>query len=302
MLAVNVRWPAVFHSVLGSSPVSALMQVSASTTYSLAAVLAWGTSDFLGGFFTRRINAFLFTAIVNCGGLTMMLAIAWATHAPLPSLHSAAWALAGGISGGASLALFYRALASGRMGLAAPVAAVLSAIIPTIFSLLTEGLPGMVRVIGFVLAVIGLWLITRPEHGSSPEGIGLAIIAGIGFAGFYLGVRQAGSASIVWIAVLTRVGGLLMTAPIALAQRKFSELNAANTVWGLLVGCLDSAGTMVFAIASQSGRLDEAVVISSLYPAITVLLASVVLKERFARWRLVGVLAALAAVPMIAGK
>src|SRR5262249_51096496 len=163
------------------------------------------------------------------------------------------------------------------------VAAVLSAAIPTIFSMVTEGMPGTVRIGGFVCAVVGLWLITRPEHGSTPEGIGLAILAGMGFAGFYLGVRQAGNVSIYAIAVLTRVGGLIMTAPVALWQRKFRELSPTNAGWALATGCLDSAGTIVFAIASQTGRLDEAVVISSLYPAITVLLAAFVLKERFTR-------------------
>jgi drug/metabolite transporter (DMT)-like permease len=283
---------------------SAAAPIGPVTAYSLAAVLAWGASDFMGGYFTRRTNAFLFTAIVNCGGLAMTLVMLKASHASWPSARSAAWALVGGLSGGASLAIFYRALASGRMGLAAPVAAVLSAVIPTIFSMITEGLPGGVRIIGFIFAAVGLWLITRPEHGSTPEGIGLAFIAGIGFAGFYLGVRQAGDVSIVCIAMLTRLGGLIMTAPVALWQRKFSdkfsELTVANTTWAVIVGCIDSAGTIVFALASQSGRLDEAVVISSLYPAITVLLAALILKERFTRWRFVGLLAALAAVPLIA--
>ena len=165
---------------------------------------------------------------------------------------------------------------------------------------MTEGLPGTIRIAGFICAAVGLWLITRPEHGSTPEGIGLAFLAGIGFAGFYLGVRQAGDVSIIAIALLTRVGGLIMTAPVALWQHKFGELTVANTAWAVFTGCLDSAGTIVFAIASQSGRLDAAVVISSLYPAITVLLAALILKERFARWRLVGLVAALAAVPLIA--
>src|ERR1700716_4166844 len=98
---------------------SAAPQVS-TAAYGLAAVLAWGTSDFLGGYATRRANAFLFTTVVNLGGLVMVMALASATHAPFPSGRSAAWVLAGGISGGAALALFYRALFSGRMGVTAP--------------------------------------------------------------------------------------------------------------------------------------------------------------------------------------
>jgi drug/metabolite transporter (DMT)-like permease len=274
----------------------------ASAAYGMAAVLAWGTSDFLGGYATRRANAFLFTTVVNIGGLILVGALATASHATLPSERSAAWLLAGGISGGAALAIFYRALSSGRMGLTAPVAAVLGAAIPTVFSMFTEGLPGRIPLLGFVFAATGLWLITRSEDGGTPEGVGLAVLAGIGFAGFYLCIHHAGDGSALWIASLTRAGGLLITALIVLLHRNFRDITPAGLGWGVLTGCIDSLGTMLFVRASQTGRLDEAVVISSLYPAVTVLLARIVLKEHFTRWRFIGLLAALAAVPMIAAQ
>jgi len=285
--------------MLTSSNVSAAPQF-ATAAYGLASCLAWGISDFLGGYATRRANAFLFTVVVNVGGLIMVGALASATHAPFPSARSAAWVLAGGISGGAALAIFYRALSSGRMGLTAPVAAVLGAAIPAVFSMFTEGLPGRLPLLGFVLAALGLWLITRTEDGSKPEGIGLAVLAGIGFASFYLCVRQAGNASPLWIASLTRTGGLIITGLIVLLLGKFRDITPAGLRWGLVTGCIDSMGTILFVCASQTGRLDEAVVISSLYPAVTVLLARIVLKEHFTRWKFVGLLAALAAVPLIA--
>jgi drug/metabolite transporter (DMT)-like permease len=268
--------------------------------YGLAAVLAWGTSDFLGGYATRRANAFLFTTVVNIGGLLLVGSLASATHAVFPSGRSVAWVLAGGICGGAALAIFYRALSSGRMGLTAPVAAVLSAAIPTVFSMLREGMPGRIPLAGFFLAAIGLWLITRAEDGNTPEGIGLALVAGAGFAGFYMCVRQAGVGSAFWIATFTRIGGLLITGTIVLLRKNFSEITVTGVRWGIVTGCVDSLGTILFVRASQTGRLDEAVVISSLYPAVTVLLARIFLKEHFTRWRFVGLLAALAAVPMIA--
>ncbi len=296
----DARRKAPSERMLPSSDMSAAPQF-ATAAYGMAAVLAWGTSDFLGGYATRRANAFLFTTVVNIGGLLLVGTLAVATHAPLPSGRSAAWMLAGGISGGAALAIFYRALSSGRMGLTAPVAAVLSAAIPAVFSMYREGLPGSVPLLGFVLAAIGLWLITRTEAGSTPDGIGFAVLAGIGFASFYLCVRQAGDASPVWIASLTRTGGLIITGLIVLLLGKFRDITPAGVRWGLLTGCIDSVGTIFFVRAIQTGRLDEAVVISSLYPAVTVLLARLFLKEHFTRWRLVGLLAALAAVPMIAG-
>src|SRR5262249_20360860 len=146
---------------------------------SLGAVLVWGTSDFLGGYAARRSNAFAFTTIVHISGMLVMSCVAVAGHLPFPSHTSIAWSLAAGLSGGAGLAIFYRALASGRMGLTAPVAAVLSAAIPTLFGIFTEGLPRAFQIAGFLLAIIGIWLISRPEDGSRPEGIGTAVFAGI---------------------------------------------------------------------------------------------------------------------------
>jgi len=285
--------------VLTSSDMSASPQL-VTAVYGLAAVLAWGTSDFLGGYATRRANAFLFTTVVNIGGLILVVALATASHAQSPTSRGMLWLLAGGASGGGALAIFYRALSTGRMGLTAPVAAVLSAAIPTVFSMFTEGMPGPIPIAGFFFAAVGLWLITRAEDGNTPEGIGLAVVAGIGFAGFYLCVRQAGAGSALWMASFTRFGGLVITGLIVLVQRKFTDITAVGVRWGILTGCVDSLGTILFVRASQTGRLDEAVVISSLYPAVTVLLARMFLNEHFTRWRFVGLLAALAAVPMIA--
>src|SRR5580700_797826 len=99
--------------MLPSSNMSATPQV-ATAVYGMAAVMAWGTSDFLGGYATRRANAFLFTTVVNIGGLLLAGTLVTSTHAAFPSGRSALWVLAGGVSGGAALAIFYRALSSGR--------------------------------------------------------------------------------------------------------------------------------------------------------------------------------------------
>jgi drug/metabolite transporter (DMT)-like permease len=267
--------------------------------YGLAAVSAWGTSDFMGGFFVRRANAFVFTVVFNLGGLILMSTLASANHATFPARHGIVWALAGGVTGGVAVAVFFRALSSGHMGLTAPISAVLGAAIPTLVSIFTEGWPKAISIAGFGLAALGLWLITRVEDGGTIRGIGLAVIAGIGFAGFYLCLRQAGPGSVLWFASFTRTGGLIITAAIVLLGN-LRGIARADMGWAALTGCIDSLGTVFFVLASQTGRLDEAVVISSLYPALTVVLARVILKEHLTRWRMIGLLAALAAVPMIA--
>jgi uncharacterized membrane protein len=270
--------------------------------YSLTAVALWGTSDFLGGVGARRANAFLFTAIVHLSGMVAIGALALITHAPFPATASLLWSLLAGSLGGLSLVFFYRALSRGNMGLVAPVAAVLSAAIPTLITAFAEGFPGTRHVLGFIIAGIGVWLISRNETGAGrPEGIGVAVLAGTGFAGFYLCIHQAGNGSALWVAACSRLASFVITAAIVLVGRRLHALPPPVLTIAMIVGILDISGSLAFIHASQIGRLDAAVVLSSLYPAITVLLARIFLHEHFSRARTVGMVAALAAVPMIAG-
>jgi len=270
--------------------------------YSLTAVGVWGASDFLGGVGARRANAFLFTAIVHISGLVVISTLALMTHAPFPGNSSLVWSLMAGSVGGIALALFYRSLASGNMGLVAPVTAVLGAAIPTIVTACAEGFPGYRHVLGFLLAGIGVWLISRTEAGGGrPEGLGMAVLAGIGFAGFYLCIHHAGNASALWIAACSRSASLLVTGAFVLIGRHLRAVSTPVLGIAVLAGILDITGSSAFIRASQIGRLDDAVVLSSLYPAVTVLLARIFLHEHFSRARTIGMVAALAAVPMIAG-
>jgi drug/metabolite transporter (DMT)-like permease len=270
--------------------------------YSLAAVGVWGASDFLGGIGARRANAFLFTSVAHMGGMVLAGALAVASGAAFPAEASLLWSLAAGAVGGFALALFYRALAGGKMGLVAPVAAVLSAAIPTVFTAFAQGVPGRRHIVGFALAGVGVWLISRTESSNGrPEGLGLAVLAGCGFAGFYVCVHQAGNESALWIAVCSRFASLVVTVAAVILGRNLKAVPRDIAGIAVLAGILDITGSAVFVRAAQLGRLDSAVVLSSLYPAITVVLARIFLHEHFSRARTVGMLAALAAVPMIAG-
>lgn len=270
--------------------------------YSLTAVGVWGASDFLGGVGARRANSFLFTAIVHLSGMIVIGALALVNRAPFPGLVSLAWSLLAGALGGLSLVFFYRALARGNMGLIAPVAAVLSAAIPAAVTAFAQGIPHTRQVLGFILAGIGVWLISRTEGDAErPEGLGVAVLAGIGFAGFYLCTSRAGSSSALWIATCSRSASFLITGAIVLFGRHLRPVPMPVLAIAVVAGILDITGSVVFIRAVQLGRLDVAVVLSSLYPAVTVLLARIFLHEHFSRARTIGMVAALAAVPMIAG-
>ncbi len=317
--------------MLRSSGVFSFTQF-APAVYSVVAVFLWGAADFAGGLGSRRANAFVLTAFSHVCAFALMLVIALSQRGTFPDRASMVWALIAGAVGGFSLALFYSALASGQMGLTAPIAALLGAAIPTMVDIAQEGAPSRWTIAGFGLAILAIWLITRPETageetgeqpsggaspnaeppgiGSSdeepsgqkdsrPAGVGLAALAGVGFAGFYLCIHQA-SGSPAWIATISRIGSFTTTSIAVLATRAPLTLDRPRAALGAAAGFLDIAASALFIFASQHGRLDEAVVITSLYPAMTVLLARVFLKEHFSRWKFVGLLAALAAVPMIA--
>ena len=271
-----------------------------SSAYALATVGCWGVSDFLGGYTARRFQPFLLACLGHLAGVTYVALLALGGHEPLPPMSHSLWAAAGGACGGIGLGVFYGALSQGNMGLAAPVSAVLSAAIPAAFSLFTRGIPRSLTVLGFAFALLGIWLISRPEGGSRAQGFGPALIAGVGFALFYIFMDRAGTGAAFWLATASRGAAFLVTTIIILGGRKFSPTYPAGFGLGILAGCIDVTGTVLFIRAAQTGRLDTAVILSSLYPTITVLLARVLLKEHFTRWRALGVAAALAAVPMIA--
>jgi drug/metabolite transporter (DMT)-like permease len=289
--------------MLPSSRVSSVSQYAPSASAVLA-VFVWGASDFSGGFASKRGNAFVVTAFSHFCAFVLMFSIALPQHGEFPSRTSILWALAAGTIGGFSLAIFYRALAAGQMGLTAPIAALLGAAIPTLADIGMEGAPSRWTIAGFILAIVAIWLITRPEASEAdddtghPRGVATAALAGVGFAGFYLCIHQA-HGSPAWLATISRVGSLASTSIAVLVTRAPLLLQRRSVMFATIAGCLDITGSALFIFANQHGRLDEAVVITSLYPAITVLLARIVLKEHFSRWKFIGLLAALAAVPLI---
>lgn len=291
--------------MLPSSGVGSIAQFGPPASAVLA-VFIWGASDFSGGFASKRGNAFVVTAFSHLCAFVLMFAVTLLERGAFPSRTSILWALAAGSIGGFSLAIFYRALATGQMGLTAPIAALLGAAIPTLADIGMEGAPSRWMVAGFILAIIAIWLITRPEASAAqenddsgrPKGVAMAALAGVGFAGFYICIHQA-HGSPAWLATISRVGSLASTSIAVLATRAPIALPRQSIALASMAGCLDITGSVLFIFASQHGRLDEAVVITSLYPAVTVVLARIVLKEHFSRWKLVGLLAALAAVPLI---
>jgi drug/metabolite transporter (DMT)-like permease len=273
----------------------------AAVGFGLASALSWGAGDFSGGLATKRAPVFGVLAVGHGAGLLLLIVLALVWGEPLPSPTHLGWGLAAGLAGAVGLASLYRALAVGQMGVVAPVSAVLTAALPALFSMLIEGMPGLPKLIGFGLALLGIWLVagSGPAAGGR-DGLGLALLAGCGFGVFFILLHRAGENAVFWPLTAARAGSLGLVLPIALGRRQFlrSDLRLFGVV--LLSGALDVAGNAFFVLAGQAGRLDVAAILSSLYPASTVLLAALLLGERVMRVQVAGIVVALAAIALIA--
>lgn len=276
------------------------MANSAWIGFSLATSAAWGSSNFLGGYASRRASPILLSAISHLSALTCLLVAARTLHTPLLSRHALIWGVLAGLVGGVALAILYGSLSTGRMGLASPVVALLSVGIPTIATIMREGSPGGLRLIGFALAILGTSLIGRTKDKTEKKTLGMAVLAGCGFAAYSLAIKKAGSGSPLWIDGASRLTALFLTAGITLYTGKLRDLHPRAGAWAAIAGLLDVTGSVAFVRASQLGRLDMVVVLSSLYPAVTVLLAISLLEERLTFLKALGVCTALMAIPLIA--
>ena len=270
---------------------------------SLGAAVVWGAGDFAGGIATKRANVFRVVTGAHAFGLLFMLLLAWLTREPIPPSSSLWWGVVAGVTGAFGIAALYKALAIGRMGIVAPVASVITAILPVLVGIRSEGMPDRIQLAGFALALVSIWLVARPDGEiDSHRGLGLAALAGVMFGLFLVAGKQAGHHGVFWPLVAARTAStLLMLTIVAFSPRDARPLRTA-LVPILLSGLLDSGANAMFIAATRHGRLDVAAVLSSLYPASTVILARVLLKERISATQNAGLAGALVSVALISAR
>jgi drug/metabolite transporter (DMT)-like permease len=270
---------------------------------SLLAATSWGGGDFSGGLAAKRASVFRVVAVAHGCGLIATLAMALLTGERIPPAPALWWGAFAGFVGAFGIAALYRALAIGRMGVVAPVAAVVTGVLPVLVGIRTEGMPDLLQFGGFALALISIWLVARPnEQVDSHRGVGLAALAGIAFGLFLIAGKQAGHDGLFWPLVVARsVSTALMMAIVVFLPPDPQPLR--EVLWPMVLsGVLDSAGNALFIAATRHGRLDVAAVLSSLYPASTVILARVLLKEHIAKLQGIGIACAIAAVGLISSR
>lgn len=285
----------------------------------LASAASWGAGDFAGGLASRRVSAVRMVLASQLIGTLALVALGMALGEPPAAPGDVAVAAVAGMAGGIGLLLLYVSLARGKMGVAAPLTAVAAGGIPLLVGMATQGLPGVLQIVGFLLALVAIWVISRSGDGGGrlrPADIVLPLLAGVGFGLFLALIGLVGQdAAFIRPLVAARLSSMALMAVVLVVgwmrggRERTTDDGPQTTVgdrrsfpWALaaLAGLGDTAGNVFFVLSSQLGRLDVAAVLGALYPAVTVLLARLVLGERLSPRQSVGVGLALGAVVMIA--
>jgi len=269
----------------------------------LIGAVAYGLADFVGGFGSRRTSPWSVAFLSQVGGGLVLLAVA-STLDGQPVTADWWWAIAAGVANGLGTAALYRGLSRGRMGVVAPVSGVGAATIPVVVAIALGERPSPVVWAGILLALPGIWLVARePATGPSqgPSGLVDGVLAGLGFGGLFVCLAQIPEeAGFLPLAVNQLFAGAVIVA-IALALRSPWVPRERAALFGIGAGLLAGVATGAFLLATQTGYLSVAAVITSLYPAVTVLLAALVLREHVHRGQAVGLALCAAAVSLVAG-
>jgi drug/metabolite transporter (DMT)-like permease len=321
------------------------------TILALAAAMLYGTADFLGGVASRRASVFAVLALTVPAGAVIMLLVALlgqvpalggllghGGHAGLSALgapasaggwSAAGWAAASGVCGAVGLVAFYAGFASAPISVVAPVAALVSAVLPVGVAIAGGERPAATVIAGGLVCLVAIVLVSaqpadhaQQEHGEDQAGedhvgpargggirpaasgrlraLGYGAAAGVGFGLFFIFLKNAGQSGVLWPVAISRSAGTVVAFVIALATRTRVRFGRGGiTVIALISGAIDAAANVCYVLATRVGLFGLAVVITSLYPGITVLLARLLLGERMRWLQRAGLLVAAVGVVLV---
>jgi len=249
----------------------------------LAAALLYGGSDFAGGLVSRKMGSLP----VNVVGSSVAAVLAWAAllvvGGPGPTVHAAAWGLASGLGGGAGTLLLYRGLARGQMSVVGPVSAVAAAGVPVAAGIAMGERPSVLALAGVLVALPAIVLVAASGslRGMLGSGMTDGLAAGAAFGIMFIGLAQAGKGTGLWPVASEQTGSLLLVLVVAIKSRVPLRPAIRAAGWPALAGASGMIATLLYFYATHFSMLATAAVLVSLYPGVTVLLARVLLHERF---------------------
>lgn len=268
----------------------------------LCSALAYGVSDFYAGLLSRRAHFLTVALVSQVGALaTSLLAVAL-TGPPAPGGGVVGWGALAGSGGAIGTLALYRGLGRGRMSVVGPVSGVGAATLPVLVGVALGERPPPLAAAGVLVALPAVWLVARTPSTGPPAGSGLVdgLVAGAGFGVLFVGLGRAGDGYGIWPVVAAQVAGLVVLAVAGAVVRP--ALAGAGVAGSAAVGALSTAAVVSYLLAVNRGLLTLVAVLSSLYPAVTVVLARVILREHIAALQGAGLaLAALAVVAIVLG-
>jgi drug/metabolite transporter (DMT)-like permease len=322
------------------------------TILALVAAMLYGTADFLGGVASRRASVFAVLALTVPAGAVVMVLVASLGQVPalggfvghgglgapasLGDWSAAGWAAASGVCGSAGLIAFYAGFASAPISVVAPVAALVSAVLPVGVAMAGGERPGGTVIAGGLICLVAIVLVSaQPADRAAAEhdraageqaraaaehdraageraraarvrtsrlrALGYGAAAGAGFGLFFIFLKNAGQSGVLWPVAISRSAGTVVAFGLVLATRTRVRLRRGGiTGIAVLSGALDAAANVCYVLATRAGLFGLAVVITSLYPGMTVLLARVLLGERMRWLQRTGLLLAAAGVVLVA--
>jgi drug/metabolite transporter (DMT)-like permease len=268
----------------------------------LLSAASWGGADFVGGMGSRRAPALLVVISGDFVSLLFLLAICWMMRLAVPAPQALLCAALAGALGALALTIFYRALSMGAMGLTAALTGLLTALVPVLYSIAQNGLPGLLTVLGLATGCAAIWLITRTPSaggaGTPPKALLMGSVAGLGFGAQLILFKMASGGGVLWAMTTSRVAAV---AALLVLLAAMPPKGPWRGFWltGIAAATLDTLGTLLYMRTALLGRLDVAAVICSLYPAGTILLAALVLREWSTKRQMAGMALALGAVMLL---
>lgn len=269
----------------------------------LGASLTWGVADFFGPLKGRSLGALRVLVYVQLGGL-LAIALIVAIRGKGPADAAALLAIPAALSGTLGLYAYYRGIAVGAISIVAPIAGV-SAAIPVTVGIVSGDRPSAWQLLGIACSLGGVFLASREPaseralRSAVAPGVGLALLAALGFGGYFPPMHAAGNADFWWAALIFRLTSTTVILSAVAVRRPSLSVPPLQLPVLALIGIGDMLGNLLFAASSSHGLISITSVLASLYPIVTVVMARALLEERVARSQELGIVLTLAGVALI---
>jgi drug/metabolite transporter (DMT)-like permease len=271
----------------------------------LASATCYGAADFAGGLLSRRAHYAATAVFGQAGSLIFAIVVAAATTPARPGLSGLAWGALSGMGSGAGMLFLYRGMSHGTMSVVVPVSAVTGITLPVLAAVAFLGdRPSALSWAGIAVGVPALWLVSRTGTGTEPATSASldGLIAGIGIAVQYVALAQAPPQAGLWPVAAGRLTATLAILPLAVYPRVRLRLPTRLALPAAATGAAAALALMLYLLATRRQLVAIAVVLSSLYPAIPVVLGIATLHERLTRAQITGLVAAATAIALLTTK